>query len=127
MVNRCVVIIKAKEPFLKWLKGLPDPGNFTLDEVNNDTSAYLLPNYEDDPKAGRILSRYFGLIFDEQLSAWWTNERDCRSNRDLRVMGSRLANQHIAGLLTSHTIIPCEESIEFVGFVGFVGLENSDA
>jgi len=84
MVNRCVVIIKAKEPFLEWLKELPDPGHFTLDEVNSNTSAYLLPNYEDDPKAGRILSRYFGLIFEEQLAAWWTYERDWPSNRDLR-------------------------------------------
>ena len=48
MIDRCVVTVKAKEPFLEWLKGLPDPCDFTLDVVNHDTSAYLLPDYEDD-------------------------------------------------------------------------------
>lgn len=85
MLNRCVITIKAREPFLEWLKGLPDPGNFTLDEVNSDTTAYLLPAYEDDRKRGRLLNRYFRLIFEEQLSGWWIDERDWPSNRDLRI------------------------------------------
>ena len=84
MVNRCVVTIRAKEPFLEWLKGLPDPGDFTSEEVNHDTTAYLLPDYEDDRRQGRIISRYFGLIFEEQLAAWWTDENDWPSKRDLR-------------------------------------------
>ena len=84
MVNRCVVTIRAKEPFLEWMRGLPDPGDFTLDEVNRDTTAYLLPQYEDDQQRDRILRRYFPLVFEEQLAAWWTDEKDWPSKRDLR-------------------------------------------
>lgn len=85
MVNRCVVMIRAKEPFQDWLRGLPNPGDFTLDEVNHDTTAYLLPDYEDDRRRTRILSRYFDLIFEEQLAAWWTDEKDWPSKRNLRM------------------------------------------
>lgn len=84
MLNRCVVIVKAKEPFLEWLKGLPDACDFGMDVVNDDNTAYLLPDYEDDRKRDRILSRYFGLIFEERLAAWWTEEKDWPSKRDLR-------------------------------------------
>jgi hypothetical protein len=44
-VNRSVIVVRAKEPFLQWLNSLPDPGKFTLDEVNQDSTTFLLPEY----------------------------------------------------------------------------------
>lgn len=38
-VNRSFIVVHAKEPFLQWINSLPDPGNFTLDEVNRDSTA----------------------------------------------------------------------------------------
>jgi hypothetical protein len=84
MLNRCVVTVTAKEPFLDWLKGLPDPCDFGLDLVNGDNTIYLLPVYEDDQQRDRILRRYFLLIFEDQLAGWWTRECDWPSQRDLR-------------------------------------------
>lgn len=81
MVNRCVVIAKAREPFLKWLQGLPDPCNVTLDDVNRHTTAYLLPYFEEDHEWGRILNRYLELIFEDQLAAWWLDEADWPTKR----------------------------------------------
>ncbi len=84
MIDRCVVTIRAKQPFLEWLKGLPDPCDFGLDVVNDDDTAYLLPEYEDDRQRDRILRRFYDLIFEEQLAGWWTRESDWPSKRDLR-------------------------------------------
>jgi len=54
-VNRSVFVVRAKEPFLQWLNSLPDPGDFTLDEVNRDSTAYLLPEFEDDDEMEKLL------------------------------------------------------------------------
>jgi len=76
MLNRCVVIAKAKEPFLKWLKQLPDPCDVTLERVNEMSTAYLVPYFEEDAEQDRILRRYAGLIFEDQLAGWWLDEAD---------------------------------------------------
>ncbi len=76
MVNRSVVIVKAKEPFVRWLKSLPDPMDTSLEEINEDATAYLLPDYSHDDEQDEILRRYYPAIFDEQLDGWWTEERD---------------------------------------------------
>ena len=46
-INRCVAIVKAKQPFLDWAKGLPDPPTeITLATFHVDSHAYLLPEFE---------------------------------------------------------------------------------
>lgn len=76
MVNRSVVTVKAKEPFVRWLKSLPDPMDISLKEINEDTTAYLLPDCSDDDEQDKLLRRYYPAIFEEQLEDWWTDERD---------------------------------------------------
>lgn len=63
MLNRSIIIIKAKEPFLSWLSSLPEPENdISLDEINCDNSVYLLPEYEMDDEREDILADYYDLI-----------------------------------------------------------------
>ena len=83
MVNRCVVTVRAREPFLLWLQSLPGSTGITLDQVNEDTTVYLLPDYEDDDEQQLLLAQYYDLVFDDQLAGWWTEERDWPENRDL--------------------------------------------
>ena len=84
MLNRCVLIVKAKSPFLEWLQSLPDPADTTLDRINrDDTAAYLLPDYTYDTEQEEILAHYFDLIFEEQLAEWWPVPTDWPANRDL--------------------------------------------
>jgi len=55
MLNRSIIIIKVKEPFLNWLRSLPEPENeITLDEINFENTAYLLPEYEMDGEREKI-------------------------------------------------------------------------
>jgi hypothetical protein len=83
MINRSILIVKAKQPLLLWLQSLPDPADFTLRQVNQDTATYLLPEYESDNERKKLLERYFDLIFEEQLSSWWQDKTDWPAKRDM--------------------------------------------
>lgn len=83
-INRSILIVRVKEPFLHWLSSLPDPGEYTLEDINRDQSAFLLPEYEDDRKKENIFKRYFKEIFEDQLSGWWTDPDAWPSKRDLK-------------------------------------------
>ncbi|MBS3820106.1 hypothetical protein KGY73_11480 [bacterium] len=83
-INRSLLIVRAKEPFLRWLNSLPDPGKCTLERVNYDQSAYLLPEYEDDRDTEKLLRKYFKQIFEEQLNGWWTDPEAWPSKRGLK-------------------------------------------
>ena len=83
MINRCVVIVRAREPFLQWLKSLPNPSDVSLEQANRDNTVYLLPEYGFDDEQEELIEQFFSIIFEEQLTGWWTDERDWPSNRDL--------------------------------------------
>lgn len=70
-INRSLIIVRGKEPFLHWLHSLPDPDEITLEEVNYDQSSYLLPEYEDDYEQEKIIKKYFKQIFEDKLYGWW--------------------------------------------------------
>ena len=53
-LNRSVLIIKAKEPFRQWINSFPDPDGITLEELNEDTTSYLIPEYDDDDHRDRM-------------------------------------------------------------------------
>lgn len=84
MVNRGLVIALAKEPFREWLLSLPDPSDMTLEEINEDRTAYLIPEFEDDKEREKAIKKVFEMIFEDQLADWWTREEDWPQKRDLR-------------------------------------------
>lgn len=81
MLNRSAITIKAKQPFLDWLKGLPDPvdPSMTLEDLNEDRTIYLTPErvdgYDDEPYA-HLLPLTFEYIFETRLEAWWRDRKD---------------------------------------------------
>jgi hypothetical protein len=50
MANRSILIVRTKQPVLDWLRSLPDPEDetTTLEFINDDAPAYLLPEYAND-------------------------------------------------------------------------------
>ena len=83
MLNRCVVTVSAREPFLRWLQSVSKTADTTLDEINSEATAYLLPDYENDDEQQLLLAQFHGLIFEDQLAGWWTEEVDWPQERDL--------------------------------------------
>lgn len=83
MLNRSVAVVTAKKPYYDWLKSLPEPCDLTLAEVNEDGIAYLLPELEDEQGPDDLLALCFDIIFEEELSAWTTEENQWPKTRDL--------------------------------------------
>lgn len=84
MVNRGLVIALAKEPFREWLQSLPEPCETSIEEINEDRTAYLVPEFEDDKGRDRVLKKFYEMIFEDQLADWWTREEDWPQQRDMR-------------------------------------------
>ncbi len=83
MLNRSVITIKAKQPFLDWLRTLPDPKDkITLEEIDFDNTAYLLPEYEMNGQREEILAHYFDMVFEDQLKDWSRDSTDWPKKRD---------------------------------------------
>ena len=82
MLNRSVAIIRGKEPFLKWVKSLPDSADVSIDIINQDNTAYLLPEIAYGFEEESLVERFYDLIFEEQLNGWWTEKNDWPKNRD---------------------------------------------
>ena len=74
MVNRGMLVVKAKEPFQEWVNSLEAHSDFTIKEINDDCTAYLIPEFEDDVQRDRILKKVYADIFVEQLFDWCTDE-----------------------------------------------------
>ena len=82
MINRSALVIKVKQPFLDWLKLLPDPSKVTLEEANRDSTVYLLSELWSDDAQEEMLKLFFGIIFEDQLNGWWTEKQDWPKKRD---------------------------------------------
>ena len=83
VVNRGVVIVKPKQPFLDWLGTLPDPNVLTLDQLQEDCTAFLISD-ADAENLDRWLRRNYPILFEEQLGGWWTDPTRWPAKRDLR-------------------------------------------
>ena len=80
-VNRAVAIIKPKQPYLDWIRGLPDPTDISLDQLRQDCTAVLLPDIKHDAEAIGYLQRICQELFDAELAAWDTTIDDWPSDR----------------------------------------------
>ncbi|MFT5127830.1 MAG: hypothetical protein ACI8W8_001437 [Rhodothermales bacterium] len=74
IVNRSVLLVRAKEPLRAWLTGVfaPKPPP-TLAEINTDCSAYLVPETEEEEENRAILRIAFTTLFEYELAEWCTD------------------------------------------------------
>ena len=71
MLNRSLLIVRFKQPFLDWAVSLDDSG--LVPELGDET-AYLIPEFDDEKEAERILKRVYEEVFERELSSWDTQE-----------------------------------------------------
>lgn len=85
-INRSLVILRPKQPFLDWGKTLDDEDkNFTLEQLGEDSTAYLIPELWDDSDQEELLESYYDVLFEEQLAGWWTDETAWPQKRNLKM------------------------------------------
>ena len=79
MINRSSVILKYKEPAIKWINDSDpyndDPG-ITQNSVNSDRTVYLVREEDaDGPDSVRDwITLNFGVLFESELEGWYTDE-----------------------------------------------------
>lgn len=76
MVNRAAVILKYKEPMVRWINE-SDPYNdnpgITLASANKENTVYLVRD-RDAENLQKWLSRNFKMLFENELDGWYTDE-----------------------------------------------------
>ena len=83
MLNRAVLIVRPERPFLEWAAQLDDSG--VLPDVGGEQTAYLVPEFEDDADAERVLRLVFAEVFERELSGWHTDESAWPKQRTLAI------------------------------------------
>ena len=76
MVNRAAVIIKCKEPFVKWVNAVePNKSTpeVTLEELNKDRNVYLVAEHEGE-NIEKWISKNFKVLFENELEDWYLDE-----------------------------------------------------
>ncbi len=88
IVNRDVILVKAKKPFIDWAKyvntdsKLPDK---QIEKVFSGHNAYLIMETDDDDELERIIKREAGNIFVNELLAWSLDESEWPVKRSYKV------------------------------------------
>jgi hypothetical protein len=85
-INRSLLILKPKQPFLDWAHSLDAEGkHFTLEQWTEDSTAYLVPELWEDADQEELLESSYDILFEEQLAGWWTDEAAWPKARNLKM------------------------------------------
>jgi len=85
VLNRSVLILRPKQPFLDWMamddaEGLAQE---VFDDFTQDPEAYLVPEFEDQRTQDRVLGECWPELFERMLEAWSTDEGTWPERRTL--------------------------------------------
>ena len=85
-IDRLVAIIKPRQPFLEWLKSLPDWDlEMSLEELRDDCTALLIPEFGNNEEAKGHIETNYQVIFEMQLNSWYTEPTMWPEKRSLVV------------------------------------------
>ena len=87
LVNRCVVVLRPRQPFLDWLNRTLDDHlvELTLAQIRSDCTTFLLEEFEEPEEAVRWLDEHHQRIFAMELGSWhedssiWPRERSLKT------------------------------------------------
>jgi hypothetical protein len=86
MIDRAVIIVKPKQPFVDWIQAHPDSAglNLTLEQVREDSTAYLIPDLDSDQDAEEYIKDLSSDIFEIELESWYRDDQFWPKKRDYR-------------------------------------------
>jgi hypothetical protein len=75
-INRQVAVIKPKQAYLEWIKSLQDMvDELEIDDLQNDSTAILLPHFDDDTSSLKYIKSIYPKLFIIELESWSTDNR----------------------------------------------------
>lgn len=82
-INRCLVIVRPKQPFLDWLQSVDHEEKLSLEDIQQDPTAYLIPEYALNAEQAKILEWGYDLMFEAELNLWYTDPKLWPPERNL--------------------------------------------
>lgn len=79
LVNRAVLIVKPKQPFLDWANALEGP-----EFDPNDAFPFLVRELPDSRNFDTLIKKHYRVIFEEALNSWMTDPDAWPANRGLK-------------------------------------------
>ena len=74
LVNRAVLVLKPTEKMLAWINTVGEESDsVTMEEAQDMTNAYLLPEFEDDEEQASFIRFRAKKLFEHELEAWCTD------------------------------------------------------
>ncbi|MGC9398088.1 MAG: hypothetical protein ACP5HM_03010 [Anaerolineae bacterium] len=74
-INRSVLVIKPKQPYLDWTGRVsPDGIRLKPEDVQQDCTTYLLSEPLDRRQLGSFLQTHYSILFEHELRSWEPNE-----------------------------------------------------
>ncbi len=82
-LNRSVVIVKPRRPYLEWTKTDDAEGlaESVFEDMRNEPQVYLLPEYMDPPSQQEVLDEFWPSMFAAMLECWLRDEALWPKNR----------------------------------------------
>ena len=80
LVNRAVLIVKPKQPFLDWANSTEGP-RYDPD----DAFPFLVAELDGDKRCERTVMKHYREIFEQALYSWMTDESIWPPKRDLKM------------------------------------------
>ncbi len=71
MIDRAVVIIRPKQPFIDWINSsMATDEPVTIGEQQDDLTAILIPEFDSASARNRYLAKLKPLLLDMELASW---------------------------------------------------------
>jgi hypothetical protein len=74
-LNRRVVVVRARQPFEEWAKGVDESAEDAYDSKEGWTNAYLIPDFEDEEESWKWLEENCDTIFEIELNSWFMDPK----------------------------------------------------
>lgn len=88
-INRTVVLLGPRQPFLDWLNNVdPDDEALTVEDLREDNEVFLIPQYNDNSDSEKWVEKRWSFLFEHMLMGWvddealWPQERTLEMFRE---------------------------------------------
>ncbi len=84
-INRGLLLVFPKRPFLDWVNSFDPASAVTLDELWREPEALLVPEFENAEEAEEVVRALSREIFEHMLFEWQTDDQQWPAGRDYRM------------------------------------------
>lgn len=85
-LNRTVVLLVAKQPFLDWLNSVDsDDEPLTIEDLRNDNEVFLIPQFSDNSDSVKWIEKRWNSLFEHMLMGWIEDELVWPQDRSLEM------------------------------------------